>query len=156
MEITTSIKIIEGKLAIQNSRTVVAQMEEMGLETYECVIRRPFESHTDEQVAYMFAEVCVKAMMGYRSVGIPCRTKEMAYAKLALEEDIDFTDSHALLTGESFRVPKSARRAPKYELYEFIKNSIMFIEGNFGLEVVSPEEWKKFKHAKEKGKAKRM
>ncbi len=156
--ITTNIKYKDRKISIQNMATVMLQMEAEGIETFECEIRRPFENCSDEQVAYVYAEVCIKAMMGYRAMGQACGSKEMAYEKLCLEEEIDFTNRVTDMSGTEWRVPKKIRKEPKHSVFQFINKSVVFVETYFNLEVVTPEEWKKYKEigTKIKGKAKRQ
>lgn len=146
MTIETQIRLNNGEIEVRNIKTVIAQMEEMGCEVFDVVINRPFEFKTSDQLAYAFAEVFVKAMLGYRRMGVKVKDKYMAFQLLCLEEDVDFTtkiiDEN---TGDVLaRVPKRLSTAPKYEVYELISDAIMFIETNLQTEVNLPEEYRKY------------
>jgi len=134
----------DDRIEIRNWRTVLAQMKDEGVELFDVIIRRPFEAKSSDQISYLMAEVAVKAMRGYQSIGVPCRTKEMAVTKLCLEEDIDNTDHQILSGGQTCRVPKSLSSMSMRDMYEFIRLSIIFIETELGMEVSPPEEFRKF------------
>jgi hypothetical protein len=88
-------------------------------------------------------------LLGYRSRGINIKTKEMAVTYLALEAEIDFTEKIVdEFTGEVLgRVQKriSGDKASRHELSEFMNDCIYFIETELGVEVQSPEDYKKLK-----------
>ena len=134
----------DDKLEIRNWKTVLFQMKAEGITLFDVTIKRPFSAKTSDQVAYLMAEVLVKAMHGFRNMGVPCRTKEMAYDKLCLVEDIDFTDRVQMHDGHVYPIPKRLSLASMNEVYQFIHLSIIFIESELQMEVNPPEEFLKF------------
>jgi hypothetical protein len=134
----------DDKIQIRNWRTVLMQLKEEGITLFDLTIRRPFEQKTSDQLGFLYGEVAIKAMHGYRKLGHVCRTKEAAVEKLCYEEDIDFCDRVTDSKGNVYRKPKSIASSSLNEIYQFIHLSIIFIESELMMEVNPPTEFKKF------------
>lgn len=129
---------------IINEPLFLERMSEKPSGYMDCTCEEEWQWKSDEARGYFFAEVCVKAMMGYNSRGIKVKDKEMAYMLLCLEETIDCTNKVIdEFTGNMIaRVPKSFSSLGKRQLSELTSDSIMFIELELGVQVEPPEVYK--------------
>lgn len=138
----------DGKdLKIVNKDFVNEQCQQFQPGYLDGTVAPQFQWKTGSQLGYLYGEIGPKALLGYRARGVNIKTKEMAVAYLALEPEIDFTEKivDEFTGGILGRVPKriSGDKASRHELSEFMNDCITFIEVELGVEVQSPEDYKK-------------
>lgn len=139
----------DGKdLKFTNPHLVREQMDEFQPGPIDMTAEEPFQWKTNEQLGYLFGEIAIKAMIGYRRIGVNVKNKEMAIAKLSLEEDIDFCEyiTDTFTNDVIARIPKRLSSASRKQINQFMTDAIIFIEENLGEIVETPEEYKERKY----------
>lgn len=145
MQVQGSVKITKDDLILRNRKTVHDQCVDKFLKDKESVVvtvtfedEEPYK--TDNQRAYLFGEIGVKALAGYKAWGRSVKTKESAVDLLMI--DTNHTDVIKDAEGNTIAViPKRISSGRISWVSEFIQDGIVFIQTEMGLEVSTPEEY---------------
>lgn len=106
-----------------------------------CVITKIAAFKTKPQLGYWHGEILPKAVIGYERSGY--RNVSNGQAETWLKEMFFFEENTNELTGEIKKTPRSFEGATKEEMSEVIDQSILFIQEELGIEVETPEDYKK-------------
>jgi len=112
-------------------------------EKYFDVEFKPAASYkTNKQVGYWYGEIIPKAEFGYMSAG--WNGMDEKKAERMLKEQCGFTELVINdITGETKNEVRSISDATQEEMKDLIDQAIMFIEQDLGIDVESPEDYKK-------------
>ncbi len=152
MEVRGSVKVTKDGFVLRNYKTTHDQCVDKFLKDKESVVvsitfedDEPYK--TSNQLAYLFGEVGVKALTGYKAWGRNLQTKERAVDMLM--NDLGYVDTIKDDNGNTLATwPRHISSGRVKWVSEFIQDAIVFIQVEMGIEVTTPEEYFKGKTIK--------
>lgn len=152
MEVRASVVVNKEGFILRNYKTVHAECISKFLKDKERVLLQiTFKDEeaykTTSQLGYIFGEIAVKALAGYKAWGRSIKSTDRAVDMLMMDtghvDVIKDDQGNTIAT-----LPKHLSSGRIKWVSEFIEDAIVFVQSEMGIQVTTPEEYFKGKSIK--------